>query len=51
MPWAMIDSGVHTGYLWRERNKAFEEGVTTPDCRTNCNACGANCLVGGKCDV
>ena len=50
MPWAMIDSGVHTGYLWRERNKAFE-GVTTPDCRTNCNACGANCLVGGKCDV
>lgn len=50
MPWAMIDSGVHTGYLWRERNKAFE-GVTTPDCRTNCNGCGANCLVGGKCDV
>ena len=50
MPWAMIDSGVHTGYLWRERNKAFE-GVTTPDCRTNCNACGANRLVGGKCDV
>ena len=50
MPWAMIDSGVHTGYLWRERNKAFE-GVTTPDCRTHCNACGANCLVGGKCDV
>ena len=50
MPWAMIDSGVHTGYLWRERNKAFE-GVTTPDCRTNCNARGANCLVGGKCDV
>ena len=50
VPWAMIDSGVHTGYLWRERNKAFE-GVTTPDCRTHCNACGANCLVGGKCDV
>ena len=50
MPWAMIDSGVHTGYLWRERERAFE-GVTTPDCRTNCNACGANRLVGGKCDV
>ena len=50
MPWAMIDSGVHTGYLWRERERAFE-GVATPDCRTHCNACGANCLVGGKCDV
>ncbi len=50
MPWAMIDSGVHTGYLWRERNKAFA-GVTTPDCRTQCNACGANRMVGGKCDV
>ena len=50
MPWAMISSGVTENYLWRERNKAFE-GVTTPDCRTNCNACGANCLVGGKCDV
>ena len=50
MPWAMIDSGVHTGYLWRERNKAFE-GVTTPDCRTHCNGCGANHMVGGKCDV
>jgi len=50
MPWAMISSGVTENYLWRERNKAFE-GVTTPDCRTHCNACGANCLVGGKCDV
>ena len=50
MPWAMISSGVTENYLWRERERAFE-GVTTPDCRTNCNACGANCLVGGKCDV
>ena len=50
MPWAMISSGVTENYLWRERERAFE-GVTTPDCRTNCNACGANRLVGGKCDV
>ncbi|MBR5572095.1 MAG: TIGR03960 family B12-binding radical SAM protein [Oscillospiraceae bacterium] len=50
MPWAMISSGVTENYLWRERERAFE-GVTTPDCRTQCNACGANRMVGGKCDV
>jgi len=50
MPWAMISSGVTEGYLWRERQRAFE-AVTTPDCRTQCNGCGANRLVGGKCDV
>lgn len=50
MPWAMISSGVTENYLWRERERAFE-GVTTPDCRTHCNGCGANHMVGGKCDV
>ena len=50
MPWSMISSGVTESYLWREHEKAFE-GVTTPDCRTHCNGCGANLLVGGKCDV
>ena len=50
MPWSMISSGVTESYLWRERERACE-GVTTPDCRTHCNACGANRLVGGKCDV
>ena len=50
MPWDMISSGVTESYLWRERERAFA-GVTTPDCRTHCNACGANRLVGGKCDV
>ena len=50
MPWAMISSGVTENYLWRERERAFE-GVTTPDCRIQCNACGANRMVGGKCDV
>ena len=50
MPWAMISSGVTENYLWRERERAFE-GMTTPDCRTQCNACGANRMVGGKCDV
>ena len=50
MPWSMISSGVTENYLWRERQRAFD-AVTTPDCRTHCNGCGANLLVGGKCDV
>ena len=50
LPWSMISCGVAPGYLKREYALSYE-GVTTPDCRTHCNACGANCLVGGKCDV
>ena len=50
LPWSMISCGVAPGYLKREHALSYE-GVTTRDCRTHCNACGANCLVGGKCDV
>ncbi len=50
MPWSMISSGVTEAYLWREWQQACA-GVTTPDCRTHCNGCGANLMVGGKCDV
>ena len=50
LPWSMISCGVAPGYLKREHALSVA-GVTTPDCRTHCNACGANCLVGGKCDV
>ena len=50
LPWSMISCGVAPGYLKREHALSYV-GVTTPDCRTHCNACGANCLVGGKCDV
>ena len=50
LPWSMISCGVAPGYLKREHALSYE-GVMTPDCRTHCNACGANCLVGGKCDV
>ena len=50
LPWSMISCGVAPGYLKREHALSYE-GVTTPDCRTHCNACGANCLMGGKCDV
>ena len=50
MPWDMISSGVTRQYLWREYENAMA-GVITPDCRTRCNGCGVNKLVGGKCDV
>ena len=50
LPWSMISTGVSPAYFKREHALTFE-GMTTPDCRTHCNACGANCLVGGKCDV
>ena len=50
MPWSMISSGVTKAYLWRELQQA-KAGVTTPDCRTHCNGCGANLMVGGTCHV
>ena len=50
MPWSMVSSGVTEAYLWREYERS-QQAVTTPDCRTRCNGCGANLLVGGKCDV
>ncbi len=51
LPWSMISSGVSQKFLWRERQRAYG-GITTPDCRTQCTGCGANCLIGGgKCDV
>ncbi len=50
MPWSMISSGVTEAYLWRELQQA-KAGGTTPDCRTHCNGCGANLMVGGTCHV
>ena len=49
MPWAMISSGVTKQYLWREHERCYQS-VTTPDCRTHCNGCGANLLLGRPCD-
>ena len=49
MPWSMISSGVTEDYLWREHERAYQS-VTTPDCRTHCNGCGANLLLGRACD-
>ena len=47
LPWSHIDVGVTDSFLWREHERAYE-GVTTPDCRTQCSGCGANCFC--QCD-
>ena len=49
MPWSHIDVGVTDAFLMREHDRAYE-GVTTPDCRTQCSGCGANCFLGRACD-
>ncbi len=51
LPWQTVDVGVHTDFLWAERQQAYA-GLSTPDCRQKCSACGANCLGGGvSCDA
>ncbi len=51
LPWKTISDGVQERYLKRERDKAYAS-ETTPDCRSQCSACGANCLLKeGKCDA
>ncbi|MBR4852203.1 MAG: TIGR03960 family B12-binding radical SAM protein [Clostridia bacterium] len=47
LPWDHIDCGVTKEFLIRESEKA-RRGVTTPDCRTQCSACGANKLGGER---
>ena len=41
LPWDMIDCGVSTDYLWREREKAYAQ-TTTPSCAEHCSGCGAS---------
>ena len=48
LPWSMISCHVSDGYLWRQRELAYQS-VTTPDCRTQCSGCGANTVKGGEC--
>ncbi len=51
LPWQTIDVGVRQEFLWKERDLAYQSQIT-PDCRTKCSGCGANCLEGGvKCDA
>ncbi|MBE6589694.1 MAG: TIGR03960 family B12-binding radical SAM protein [Ruminococcaceae bacterium] len=45
LPWDIIDCGVSKEFFLREREKAYAE-VTTPNCREQCSACGANKLGG-----
>lgn len=50
LPWDPIDVGVNKAFLRKERRQAYQATVT-PDCRTGCAGCGANCLLKeGKCD-
>ena len=51
LPWQVISDGVSSAYLKKERQRAYRS-QTTPDCRTSCNACGANCMLKeGKCNA
>ena len=45
LPWDIIDCGVSKEFFLRERAKAYGE-CTTPNCREQCSACGANALGG-----
>ena len=49
LPWSHMSCGVSPKHLWREYQNALA-GIPSPDCRTKCSGCGANCLLrGGKC--
>ncbi len=45
LPWDIIDNGVTTKYLLKERHLAYE-AKTTPNCLHKCNGCGASKLGG-----
>ena len=47
LPWDVIDCGVTKEFFLRERARAYE-GKTTPNCREQCSACGANTLGGER---
>lgn len=48
LPWDFIDIGVRREYLAKEYEKALS-GIVTPNCKENCNGCGAACFEGGIC--
>ncbi len=47
-PWSHIDCGVSQDFLYSEYQKALA-GETTPECRLQCSACGAQQFEGGVC--
>lgn len=48
LPWDFINIGVRREYLAKEYEKALS-GIVTPNCKENCNGCGAACFEGGIC--
>ena len=48
LPWDFVDAGVTKEFLKREYVKSLE-GITSPDCRTMCQACGCSKYKGGVC--
>lgn len=48
LPWDFIDCGVTKSFLKREWEHAQQE-VVTPNCRMQCNGCGAARFEGGVC--
>lgn len=50
LPWDFIDIGVTKEYLMQEALRSYE-AKTTPNCQESCSGCGANKLIGRKCDV
>lgn len=48
MPWSHLDMLVSHDYLIKE-NKLAHEGVSTPNCKEKCSACGVNTRIGGAC--
>jgi hypothetical protein len=46
LPWDHLSVGVSKEFLIREAENA-EKAATTPDCRTACAACGADCFCEG----
>ena len=47
-PWDFIDCGVTKEFLKREWKKALN-GIVSPNCRQQCQGCGANRFKGGVC--
>jgi radical SAM family uncharacterized protein len=47
-PWDHIDCGMTTDFLWAEYEQALA-AATTPECREQCSACGAQSFGGGVC--
>lgn len=47
LPWDFIDIGVTKQFLINEAKRS-KKAECTPDCRTKCSGCGANCLGGER---